>query len=153
MNATSPNQHFNRGVRAAIAWLHRRADKMNDPHATRVLNSAAFSLGVHKPNYSDVKLDPPAWQVALKSLKAAEQFIVNGVELGFIHMPEHADDPAHGTLPVIRDAIEIVAMHAGGVMAPETVGPDPADSQSTAVPIQRSEPSPPPTHPLDGGGL
>ena len=33
------------GVRASIAWLHARANEMNDPHAISILNSAAFSLG------------------------------------------------------------------------------------------------------------
>lgn len=50
MTATTPTQHFYRGVRASIAWLHTHADTMNDPHAQRVLNSAAFSLGVDKPD-------------------------------------------------------------------------------------------------------
>lgn len=33
------------GVRAAVTWLHKRADEMNDPHARAVLNSAATNLG------------------------------------------------------------------------------------------------------------
>jgi hypothetical protein len=33
------------GVRRAITWLFERARKMNDPHATQVLNSAADNLG------------------------------------------------------------------------------------------------------------
>jgi hypothetical protein len=37
---------FSRGVRAAIEWLHARAETMNDPHAKAVLNSAGFHLGV-----------------------------------------------------------------------------------------------------------
>jgi hypothetical protein len=40
---------YYRGVRACIAWLHARADTMNDPHAKSVLNSAAFNLGRDKP--------------------------------------------------------------------------------------------------------
>lgn len=39
-----------------------------------------------------------------KALQAAEQFIVNGVEFGFIRMPD-ADDPALKTLPMIRAAL------------------------------------------------
>jgi hypothetical protein len=35
------------GIRFAIAWLHKRAEEMNDHHAKLVLNSAAFSLGVY----------------------------------------------------------------------------------------------------------
>lgn len=40
------------------------------------------------------------------ALQKAEQFIVNGVEFGFIRMPETASDPAHETLPAIRAALE-----------------------------------------------
>ena len=35
-----------RAGRACIAWLHRRAEQMDDPKAIEILNSAAFSLGV-----------------------------------------------------------------------------------------------------------
>lgn len=41
---------YHDGVRACITWLHARAQQMNDPHAKAVLNSAAFSLGVDKPD-------------------------------------------------------------------------------------------------------
>lgn len=42
----------------------------------------------------------------LEALRAAEQFIANGVELGFIRLPDaDTPDPAHGTLPAIRAAI------------------------------------------------
>lgn len=42
----------------------------------------------------------------LAALKAARQFIVNGVELGFIRMPDaETPDPAHETLPMIERAI------------------------------------------------
>ena len=33
-------------TRAAITWLHAEALRMNDPHAEKILNGAAFSLGV-----------------------------------------------------------------------------------------------------------
>lgn len=39
-----------------------------------------------------------------EALAKAEQFIVNGIELGFISMPEYQDNPAHETLPAIRRA-------------------------------------------------
>ncbi len=40
-----------------------------------------------------------------KALAAAEQFIVNGVELGYIRMPApQTPDSAHDTLPMIRRA-------------------------------------------------
>ena len=44
-------------------------------------------------------------EVMEKALERAEQFIVNGTELGFIRMPETAFDPAHFTLPAIRQAL------------------------------------------------
>ncbi len=36
---------FRDGLKRAVTWLHAEAEKMNDPHAVRILNSAAFSLG------------------------------------------------------------------------------------------------------------
>lgn len=33
------------GIAWSVAWLHKRADWMNDPLAKAVLNGAAFSLG------------------------------------------------------------------------------------------------------------
>lgn len=39
-----------RGVKDAVAWLHRRADSMNDPHARQVLNLAATDLGQDAAN-------------------------------------------------------------------------------------------------------
>lgn len=42
----------------------------------------------------------------LNALKAARQFIANGVELGYIRMPDaDTPDPAHDTLPMIERAI------------------------------------------------
>lgn len=32
-------------TRAAVTWLHRRAQSMNDPHAKAILDSAANDLG------------------------------------------------------------------------------------------------------------
>jgi hypothetical protein len=41
-----------------------------------------------------------------EALKAAEQFISNGIEVGFIRMPDaDTPDPAHNTLPAVRAAI------------------------------------------------
>lgn len=34
------------GIRWAIAWLHKQADSMNDPHAKTILNTAAFQMSV-----------------------------------------------------------------------------------------------------------
>lgn len=36
---------YDHGIRAAITWLHKRADSMNDPRAQAVLNTAAFNFG------------------------------------------------------------------------------------------------------------
>lgn len=48
-NPTERRNGFNAGVRASIAWLHDYARTMNDPKAQAIINTAAFSLGVHKP--------------------------------------------------------------------------------------------------------
>ena len=45
--------------------------------------------------------------IALDALKVARQFIANGIEMGFISMPEpETPDPAHDTLPMIDRAIK-----------------------------------------------
>lgn len=47
------------------------------------------------------------YPVLLDALKRAKQFIENGVELGFIRMPDASTpDPAHDALPAILAAIE-----------------------------------------------
>lgn len=33
------------GVKSAIEWLHVEANRMNDPQARAILNSAAFGIG------------------------------------------------------------------------------------------------------------
>ncbi|WP_027039089.1 hypothetical protein [Mesorhizobium ciceri] len=49
----------------------------------------------------------------LAALKAAEQFMVNGVELGFIRMPDAGTpDPAHDTLPAVRAAIAAASVQS-----------------------------------------
>lgn len=50
---------YYRGVRACVQWLHLRAAEMNDPHAKALLNSAAFSLGVDKPDPALLPEDHP----------------------------------------------------------------------------------------------
>lgn len=40
-----------------------------------------------------------------EALKDAQQFIRNGIDLGFIQMPDDQDDPAHATLPKIEAAL------------------------------------------------
>jgi hypothetical protein len=46
MKANEYRRGYHDGLREAIAWLHARAREMNDPHAKRILNTAAFHLGV-----------------------------------------------------------------------------------------------------------
>lgn len=41
-----------------------------------------------------------------EALQGAERFISNGIELGYIRMPEMKGDEAHETLPAIRHALE-----------------------------------------------
>lgn len=58
--------------------------------------------------------------IAIDALKAARQFIANGIELGFISMPEpETPDPAHDTLPMIDRAIAELkaAQHQGEPVA------------------------------------
>jgi len=34
------------GVKACVEWLHAEAERMHDPHAKAILNTAALGLGV-----------------------------------------------------------------------------------------------------------
>lgn len=46
-------------------------------------------------------------RAALEALKSAKLFISNGIDLGFIRMPDaETPDPAHDTLPMMDKAIE-----------------------------------------------
>lgn len=47
------------GVRRAITWLHRRAQKMVDPHARIVLDSAATNLGWDLRRWQNGERIPP----------------------------------------------------------------------------------------------
>lgn len=45
-------------------------------------------------------------RLQIRALRAAEQFIVNGIEMGYITMPDASTpDPAHDTLRLIRAAL------------------------------------------------
>jgi len=68
-------------------------------HLARVSNSAGVDV------MANARLIAAAPNM-LAALKAAKQFIENGVELGFIRMPDRSTpDPAHNTLPAIKAAI------------------------------------------------
>lgn len=73
---------------------------MSDGNARSVLNRAATALDAREQAVAEAR----------EALKKAEQFIVNGVEMGFIRMPDASTpDPAHGTLPAIRSALVALA--------------------------------------------
>lgn len=61
--------------------------------------------------FEDATRPSPA-PAAVEALKAAKQFIENGVEFGYIKMPT-GDDPAHGTLPKIKAALAALAAPRG----------------------------------------
>lgn len=44
------------GMKWAVNWLHERAKEMNDPHATQILNSAAFSMGSDAGKYKRAQI-------------------------------------------------------------------------------------------------
>lgn len=58
---------------------------------------------------------PPATVAALvEALEAADQFIRNGIELGFIRMPSPSTpDPAHGTPDKVAAALALYRGEAG----------------------------------------
>ena len=62
---------------------------------------------------ANAKVVAAAWSMREALLKA-RQFIVNGIELGFIRMPDPSTpDPAHQTLPAIDAALAIAAPDEG----------------------------------------
>lgn len=67
---------FSAGVRSCIAWLSKRANGMNDPHAKAVLNSAAFSLGASKPIFAHPL---PQGRPGRDALSAADQAAIERV--------------------------------------------------------------------------
>lgn len=75
------------GIKACIAWLHERANQMNDPHAQAVLNSAAFSLGVEKPDPSSA----PARSVEAPEDGSALEGEIRGVLFKLVK-PECGDE-------------------------------------------------------------
>lgn len=64
--------------------------------------------------------------IALEALRAARQFIVNGIELGFISMPEpETPDSAHDTLPMLERAIADLAGHSTNTLESRTYADEP----------------------------
>lgn len=46
MKISEYQRGYQDAAREMITWLHEEAARMNDPHARRLLNGAAFALGV-----------------------------------------------------------------------------------------------------------
>lgn len=62
-------------------------------------------LIINDETYANARLIAAAPEM-LEALKRAEKFIQNGLELGYIRMPDpEVPDPAHQTLPAIQAAI------------------------------------------------
>ena len=57
MSKRPPSVEFQRGIRAAITWLHEEARSMNDPQARAILNNAAFGLGTAKLTFVEAHED------------------------------------------------------------------------------------------------
>lgn len=64
-------------------------------------------------------------QLVCSALLAAKYFIINGTALGYIRMPDHPD-PAHGTLPMIENALrlKVAGQHDEQDSSPEGESPD-----------------------------
>lgn len=58
MSEKAKSADFYKGVRASIAWLHAEAKTMNDPKAAAILNTAAYGLGVNKPDPNTTPPEP-----------------------------------------------------------------------------------------------
>lgn len=78
------------------------------PMSRGSMRLALFPDGIQSENReADARLIAAAPEM-LAALEKARQFIVNGVELGFIRMPDDSTpDPAHETLPAIEAALSL----------------------------------------------
>lgn len=92
-----------------------RIDHIGKPSSTIVSDTkyrAASDAGVYVPVFVDEgESQAPAVDcaVVLDALESARLFIVNGVDLGFIKMPDaDTPDPAHETLPKIELALKAI---------------------------------------------
>ena len=80
----------------------RLADLIRSRHGNEVNDEAAAELR----RLANVEAQRDA---LLEALKTADQFITNGMELGFIRMPDAATpDSAHETPGIVRAAIKAV---------------------------------------------
>ncbi|WP_165183844.1 hypothetical protein [Caulobacter soli] len=80
---------------------HLAGDMRRDLNQLKLL----YDMGSIAPEtFNDLIRLLVAGPAMLAALRAAEQFILNGTELGFIRMPDKGD-PALDTLPAIQAAI------------------------------------------------
>lgn len=74
------------------------------------------AAGVERPAQADARVGLTATQLATirLGLTAAKSFIANGIELGFVRMPDaDCPDPAHNTPKLIDDALALLAADPG----------------------------------------
>lgn len=70
---------------------------------------------------TQVVADQPSDEQIKAALESARRFIRNGIEFGYVHMPEaETPDPAHNTLPMIEAALSLLASNAGKASSEQT---------------------------------
>ena len=114
--------------RVPAAWMNNSPDRVDVIHAAvkKLLIDSPDNAGhLHRPldksEHYTVPLytaPQPAPDVAkvVESLEVAHRFIANGIELGYIQMPDSDTlDPAHETLPAIEAALAEYRAQGGDV--------------------------------------
>ena len=92
LSAVEPSPDY---VMVPRAELEQAVERLNDYHSPRALALMRSWLSAAPPS--------PRSEMR-EALEAARQFIVNGVELGYIHIPKN--DPAEHTLGKINAALK-----------------------------------------------
>ena len=64
-------QGYRAATKHAVEWLHQRAREMNDGHARRILNSAAFTFGQSRA--ADKRAAGPPAQVPVADAAADDR--------------------------------------------------------------------------------
>jgi hypothetical protein len=92
-------------------WLSGVGGYFPDVEAAKAAAQSDYEMRIRSALATLSNPEAPAARVeALAGLKKAEQFITNGIDIGFIRMPDPGTpDPAHDTLPAIRDAIDALS--------------------------------------------
>lgn len=111
---------------AEIARLEVELQKQIEAWATAA-DDRDMANGLREKAEADLTALRAAVEQAREALKAADYFITNGVELGFIRMPDlDTPDPAHRTPGLVRAALAALS-------------PLPVDGQETKAPAQHPE--------------